>query len=54
MKAICAGKPVFVDKPFTTDIAQATELINAAKRKNVQLMGGSTLKFLPEVKSNPI
>ena len=32
------GKHVFVEKPFTSDSAQAEELINLAAKKNLQIM----------------
>lgn len=49
MKTIMKGKPIFIDKPFTSDLSQATKVIQLAKEKNVPVLGGSTLKFLPEV-----
>lgn len=47
--AIEAGKPVFVDKPFLPDEAQARALLDFAREKGVPLAGGSTFCFLPEV-----
>ncbi len=44
-----AGLPVFIDKPFTTDPAGALELVRLAKRKNVPLCGGSSVKYAPNV-----
>src|ERR1017187_5665146 len=32
------GKHVFVEKPFTSNVAQAEELINLAEQKNLQIM----------------
>lgn len=49
MKTIMKGKPIFIDKPFTSDLSQAIHLIELAKKKSVPMLGGSTLKFLPEV-----
>ena len=39
-----AGKPVFVDKPFTTDAKEAKALVALAKEKGVPLVGGSSVK----------
>jgi len=44
MKALKAGKPIFNDKPFTTDVGQAEEIIEYAKKNNLLLCGGSTIK----------
>lgn len=45
-----AGKPVFVDKPFTRDCEEALELVRFAKAKGVPLCGGSSLKYATEIK----
>jgi predicted dehydrogenase len=39
------GKHVFVEKPFTSTSAQATELIELASRKNLQIMVDHTFLF---------
>ena len=39
-----AGKPVFVDKPFTTDAKEAKVLVALAKEKGVPMVGGSSVK----------
>ena len=39
------GKHVFVEKPFTSNSAQATELIELASRKNLQIMVDHTFLF---------
>jgi len=39
------GKHVFVEKPFTSNTAQAEELINIAARKNLQIMVDHTFLF---------
>ena len=46
MKALRAGKPVFNDKPFATDIGEAKEIIDLASERGIMLNGGSSLKGL--------
>ncbi len=45
-----AGIPAFIDKPFTVDVAKGDELIAEAKKSGALLCGGSSLKFLDELK----
>ena len=40
-----AGKPCFIDKPFTCNVDEAVELVKIAKANNVPLCGGSSLKY---------
>ncbi len=40
---------MFIDKPFTVDIAQSEELVRIAKEKNIPLGGGSGCKFAYDV-----
>jgi len=46
-----AGIPAFIDKPFTSDPAEALELARLAKAKNVPIVGGSSLKLCADVVS---
>src|SRR5271169_6564661 len=39
------GKHIFVEKPFTSNTAQAEELINLAARKNLKIMVDHTFLF---------
>jgi predicted dehydrogenase len=44
------GKHVFVEKPFTSNTAQAEELINLAEQKNLQIMVDHTFLFTGAVR----
>lgn len=44
------GKHVFVEKPFTSNTAQAEELINLAQKKNLKIMVDHTFLFTGAVK----
>lgn len=44
-----AGIPAFIDKPFTSDPAEAAALAKLAKEKNVPLVGGSSVKLTDAV-----
>src|SRR6266849_8223176 len=44
------GKHVFVEKPFTSNVAQAEELINLAEQKNLQIMVDHTFRFTGAVR----
>jgi predicted dehydrogenase len=44
------GKHVFVEKPFTSNAAQAEELIDLAERKNLQIMVDHTFLFTGAVR----
>jgi len=50
MAALENGKHVFVEKPFTSNVAQAEELINLAERKNLQIMVDHTFLFTGAVR----
>jgi hypothetical protein len=47
--ALEAGKPVFINRPFTASIADAEEVVRLAKAYNAPLMSASSLEFQPEV-----
>ena len=44
------GIHAFIDKPFTVDLDKANELVAVAKESGALLCGGSSLKFLDDVK----
>ncbi len=44
------GKHVFVEKPFTSNVAQAEELINLAQQKNLKIMVDHTFLFTGAVR----
>lgn len=44
-----AGIPAFIDKPFTSDPAEALMLARLAKEKGVPLVGGSSVKLCEDV-----
>lgn len=46
---IKAGKPAFIDKPFTIKIEDAKTLLAAAEKANIALCGGSGCKFAPQI-----
>jgi predicted dehydrogenase len=48
--ALSNGKHVFVEKPFTSNSAQAEELIDLANRKNLKLMVDHTFLFTGAVR----
>jgi len=49
--AICSGKHVFIEKPITTTIAEAKELIALAKKHNVKIQVGHIERFNPALLS---
>lgn len=49
LPALAAGRPTFVDKPMTSDLGQARELVETAASAGVGLTSFSALRFLPQV-----
>lgn len=49
LPALAAGCRTFVDKPMTSDLGQARELVDAAARAGVGLTSFSALRYLPQV-----
>lgn len=48
LAAVKAGKHVLVEKPVTTRLADAQDLLAAADKKGVTVMAGQTRRFRPE------
>jgi predicted dehydrogenase len=48
-KALAHGKHVLVEKPLTSDVAEAEELVELAERYNRTLMVGHTFQYSPAV-----
>ncbi len=46
---VMAGKPLFVDKPFTVDPSEAKQLVELAKEKGSLMVGGSSVKSAYDV-----
>jgi predicted dehydrogenase len=49
-EALLAGKHVFVEKPFTSSLAQARELVDLAAKKGLKIMVDHTVIFTGAVK----
>lgn len=49
MPFIEAGKPSFIDKPFTISVGDAEEIIETAEKLKVPIMGGSGCKYSKEL-----
>jgi predicted dehydrogenase len=49
-KAIENGKHIFVEKPFTSSVAEAEELIELAEKKNIKIMVDHTFLFTGAVR----
>ena len=44
-----AGKPVFIDKPFTAGLAEAREIVRLSKETGVPFFSSSCVRFQPEI-----
>jgi predicted dehydrogenase len=42
---MAVGKPVYIDKPFTTSVADAVEIIRLAQETNTPIMSCSSLRY---------
>ncbi len=47
--ALEAGKPVFINRPFASSIADAEEIVRLARAHDAPLMCASSLEFQPEI-----
>ena len=48
LKAIAAGRAVFMEKPLASSLEDGSKLIEAAAKANVPLMPGQVVRFFPE------
>jgi len=46
-RVLSANKPVFVDKPFATSLADAQAMVEMAQTTDVPIMSSSALRFVP-------
>lgn len=46
---IQAGKPVFVDKPFASSVAEAMEIFRLAEEHDVPIFSSSIMRFVPQI-----
>jgi predicted dehydrogenase len=49
-RALCAGKHVLVEKPLTTEVSTARELVGLAQSRGLVLMVGHTFMYHPTVR----
>jgi predicted dehydrogenase len=49
MKALRAGKHVFIEKPMTLDVAEAEEIVALAKEKKLIVLVGHIFLYSPEI-----
>jgi predicted dehydrogenase len=50
MKGLDAGKHLLIEKPLATDTADAQAIVNRAKEKNLIVMVGFTVLFIPAIR----
>jgi len=48
LRAIAAGKPIFIEKPIAASIDDAWKIVNAAEEAGVPMMVGLVVRFFPE------
>jgi predicted dehydrogenase len=48
LKAVAAGKPIFMEKPLARTLAEGVQLANAATKAGVLLTPGHVVRFFPE------
>ena len=48
LKAIAAGKPLFIEKPIARTIGEASAILEAAETANVPIMIGHVVRYFPE------
>ena len=51
--ALGAGRPVLVEKAFTMNAAEATDLVDTARSKGLFLMEAMWTRFLPDMARDP-
>ena len=44
-----AGVPIFINRPFALNLADAQQMIDLAKKHNTPIMSGSSFEYAPEV-----
>lgn len=48
--ALESGKPLFMEKPFASNLEEAAKLMDAAQKANLPIMVGQVVRFFPEFK----
>jgi predicted dehydrogenase len=47
--ALQLGKPLYIDKPFTSSLQDAHDILRTAQKLNIPVFGGSALRHLPVI-----